>query len=73
MSLPDVRRGNSDMLFDVFKLTDENSFVLFLYINFSVRDYDIRGYVAMIMDISSLDTLKQLVAAFIERVTKDTE
>ncbi|MDB5524738.1 MAG: chemotaxis protein CheX [Rhizobium sp.] len=72
MSLPDVRRGNSDMLFEVLVTPVEDSFVLFLYINFSVRDHDIRGYIAMIMDLPSLETLKHLISAFIERVTKDT-
>jgi chemotaxis protein CheC len=72
MSLPDVRRGSSEMMFDVVSDQVDDSFVLFLYINFSVRDRDIRGYIAMIMDLPSLDLLKQLIAAFIERVTKDT-
>ncbi|MET0747309.1 MAG: chemotaxis protein CheX [Rhizobium sp.] len=71
MSLPDVRRGSSEMLFDVLSAPVEESFVLFLYINFSVRDRDIRGYIAMIMDLPSLDILKQLIAAFIDRVTQD--
>jgi chemotaxis protein CheC len=71
MSLPDVRRGSSEMLFEVLSSPVEDSFVLFLYINFSVRDRDIRGYIAMIMDLPSLDLLKQLIAAFIERVTQD--
>ena len=61
-----------DMLFEVLSSPVEDSFVLFLYINFSVRDRDIRGYIAMIMDLPSLDLLKQLIAAFIERVTQDT-
>lgn len=72
MSLPDVRRGSSEMMFDVVSDQVDDSFVLFLYINFSVRDRDIRGYIAMIMDLPSLDLLKQLISAFIERVTKDT-
>ncbi|MGA1801869.1 chemotaxis protein CheX [Rhizobium sp. HT1-10] len=72
MTLPDVRRGNSEMLFDVASNPVEESFVLFLYINFSVRDRDIRGYIAMILDLPSLEILKQLIAAFVERVTQDT-
>jgi chemotaxis protein CheC len=71
MSLSDVRRGSSEMLFEVLDSPVEDSFVLFLYINFSVRDRDIRGYIAMIMDLPSLDLLKQLIADFIERVTQD--
>lgn len=71
MSIPNVRRGNSDMLFEVLSPAVEDSFVLFLYIDFSVRDRDIRGYIAMIMDLPSLDMLKQLIAEFIARVTSD--
>jgi len=71
MSLPDVRRGTSDTLFEVMAGSAKDSFVLFLYINFSVRDRDIRGYIAMIMDLPSLEILKELIAAFIERVTED--
>jgi chemotaxis protein CheC len=73
MSLPDVRRGSSDILFEVLISPAEDSFVLFLYINFSVREHDIRGYIAMIMDLPSLEMLKQLINAFIERVTKDAD
>jgi chemotaxis protein CheC len=73
MSLPNVRRGSSESLFEVRAGATKDSFVLFLYINFSVRDRDIRGYIAMILDLPSLDILKQLIAAFIERVTADTQ
>ncbi|MDP9632399.1 UNVERIFIED_ORG: chemotaxis protein CheC [Ensifer adhaerens] len=71
MSIPDVRRGNSTSLFHVSTEGAEQGFVLFLYINFSVRDRDIRGYIAMIMDLPSLEILKTLVAAFIARVTQE--
>jgi chemotaxis protein CheC len=72
MSLPAIRRGSSDSLFGSFKSAGGDSFMLFLYINFSVRHRDIRGYIAMMMDLPSLEVLKELVAAFIERVTQDT-
>jgi len=68
MSLPNVRRGSSDTLFEVGDML-EDSFVLFLYIDFSVRDRDVRGYIAMIMDLPSIDKLKQLIGDFISRVT----
>jgi chemotaxis protein CheC len=45
--------------------------VLFLYINFSVRNKDIRGYIAMLMDLPSLEALKALIAGFIDRVIGD--
>lgn len=71
MSIPDVKRGNSASLFHVGTEDTTEGFVLFLYINFSVRDRDIRGYIAMIMDLPSLEILKTLVAAFIARVTQE--
>lgn len=72
MSLPAVRRGDSSHLFEALHAAEEN-FVLFLYINFSVRERDIRGYIAMIMDLPSLENLKQLIADFIERVLAENE
>ncbi len=72
MSLPDVLRGNSQALFEVGAESPDDALVLFLYINFSVKEYDIRGYIAMIMDLPSLGALKQLIADFIERITAET-
>ncbi|MCQ4633639.1 chemotaxis protein CheC [Shinella sp. CPCC 100929] len=73
MSLPNVRRGDSALLFETLVSGGEESFVLFLYINFSVRERDIRGYIAMIMDLPSLENLKQLIASFIDRVMTENE
>ncbi len=73
MSLPDVRRGDSALLFEAYDSGVEGSFVLFLYINFSVRERDIRGYIAMIMDLPSMEKLKRLIADFIDRVMTETE
>ena len=47
------------------------SLVLFLYIDFAVRSRDIRGYIAMIMDLPSLAMLKELLGEFIARVVGD--
>jgi PAS domain-containing protein len=41
--------------------------VLFLYINFSIRDRDIRGYIAMLMDLPALAAMRSLIADFIKR------
>lgn len=73
MSLPDVRRGDSDLLFEVPGSAREDSFVLFLYINFSVQERDIRGYIAMIMDLPSLEKLKLLISNFIDRVMTEID
>ncbi len=73
MSIPNVRRGDSTLLFEALRSSSDENFVLFLYINFSVRERDIRGYIAMIMDLPSLEKLKQLIADFIERVMAEDE
>jgi chemotaxis protein CheC len=49
----------------------DEGLVLFLYINFSVRERDIRGYIAMLMDLPSLAALKNLIGDFIARVMDD--
>jgi chemotaxis protein CheC len=41
--------------------------VLFVYINFAVKDRDITGYIAMLMDMPSLAALKILLDEFIKR------
>ena len=71
MSLPEVTRGDGKRLLEPPKNACGASLVLFLYINFSVRERNIRGYIAMLMDVPSLVTLKRLVGGFIERVMDD--
>jgi chemotaxis protein CheC len=66
MSLPEIVRGTSDGLFDV-AVSMSDDIVLFVHINFSLKGREIVGYVAMVMDFASLESLKQLVAAFIRR------
>ena len=72
MSLPKVLYGDGKALFDVGNVPDTDGLVLFLYINFTVRDRNIRGYIAMIMDLPSLGVLKRLLDQFIGRVTADS-
>lgn len=72
MSLPKVLYGDGRVLFSVDATPDVDGLVLFLYINFSVRDRNIRGYIAMIMDLPSLAVLKTLLGDFIARVTADS-
>jgi chemotaxis protein CheC len=47
--------------------------LLFLYIDFSVRARDIHGYIAMLMDLPSLSTLRGLIAEFIAELSGDEE
>lgn len=71
MSTPRVIRGDGPTLFRGEGGAEGGGSVLFLYINFSIRNRDIRGYIAMIMDLPSLASLKVLLADFIERVVGD--
>jgi chemotaxis protein CheC len=74
LSLPVVVRGSGGQLFaDPSATPIEGGLVLFLYIDFTIREHNIRGYIAMLMDLPSLATLKLLIADFIARVTADID
>ncbi|WP_395336265.1 chemotaxis protein CheX [Novosphingobium sp. BL-8H] len=68
MTIPEVLRGSGASLFEADGEGAGDGLVLFLYIDFAVRSRDIRGYIAMIMDLPSLATLKELLGEFIVRV-----
>ena len=67
MSLPIVIRGDGKHMFE----TAPSSLVLFLHIKFEIRQTKIGGYVALLMDIPSLDELRILIAKFIGSVASD--
>jgi chemotaxis protein CheC len=69
MSLPEVLRGNATTFFSLAPPPVAGDVVLFLYIDFAVRERDISGYIAMIMDLPSLNALTHLLDEFIERTT----
>jgi chemotaxis protein CheC len=66
MSLPVVIRGDSRKIFQ----GAPSSLVLFLHIKFDIHQKEIRGYVALLMDIPSLDELRSLIADFVRSVTQ---
>lgn len=69
MSVPVVCRGSGASLLACGDgVGGDDGLMLFLYINFSVRQRDLRGYIAMMMDMPSLQSLKTLLAGFIEQV-----
>ncbi|MGY2048168.1 chemotaxis protein CheX [Methylobacterium sp. JK268] len=72
MSLPAVMRGGGDAIFRPGGEAEDGALVLFLYINFSVRERDIRGYIAMLMDLPSLENLRVLIDDFIARAIGET-
>jgi chemotaxis protein CheC len=67
MSLPTVVRGDSHQM---FKSDESQSLVLFLHIKFEISTKEIRGYVALIMDIPSVEGLRALIADFIANATR---
>ena len=68
MSLPVVIRGEGRQMFESVEARE--SLILFLHIRFEIRNKEIRGYVALLMDIPSMDELRSLIADFIASVTK---
>jgi chemotaxis protein CheC len=67
MSLPTVLRGDSRQM---LKSDESQNLVLFLHIKFEISTMEIRGYVALLMDIPSIDELRSLIADFISDATK---
>lgn len=67
MSLPVVVRGDGQQMFE----SSISSLVLFLHIRFEIHQKKISGYVALIMDIPSLDELRLLIAAFVGSITRN--
>lgn len=67
MSLPTVVRGDSGQM---FKSEEIHSLVLFLHIKFEISKKEIRGYVALLMDIPSVAELRSLIADFIAHATR---
>jgi chemotaxis protein CheC len=65
MSLPTVIRGDSNQMFE----SANSTLVLFLHITFEIRQKEIGGYVALLMDIPSLDELRSLIAGFVKSIT----
>lgn len=65
MSLPMVVRGDSSHMFE----GASSGLVLFLHIKFEIRQKEIGGYVALLMDIPSLEELRSLIAGFVKSIT----
>jgi chemotaxis protein CheC len=66
ISLPSVIRGNGGELFEV--RNGVGSLVLLLYIDFIVKDRNIKGFIALLMDLPAIATLKVIVQDFIKSV-----
>ncbi len=71
MSLPVVVRVDSRRMFE--NVEAQKSLILFLHIKFEISKKEIGGYVALLMDIPSIDELRALIADFVTRVTQTTD
>ncbi len=69
MSLPIVIRGDGKRMFE----SETSTLVLFLHIRFEIRQKQIGGYVALLMDIPSIDELRSLIANFVGSLTQDED
>jgi chemotaxis protein CheC len=70
MSLPVVIRGDGRNMFE--SAETRQTPVLFLHVKFEISQREIRGYVALLMDIPSIDELRALLADFVAGITDDT-
>jgi chemotaxis protein CheC len=71
MSLPSIIRGDGATLFEV-ETSPGGPFVLFLYIDFKIKKHDVRGFIALLMDLPSIAALKDIVNDFISGIEKQT-
>lgn len=71
MSLPEVMRTSDAQLFAASPSGEDGGLVLFLFIDFRVRQRDIQGYIALLMDLPSLERLKDLINDFVLRATSE--
>jgi chemotaxis protein CheC len=66
MSLPSIVRGDGAALFG--GAASGQQFVLFLYIDFNIKKRDVRGFIALLMDLPSIAALKEIVNDYINGI-----
>ena len=65
MTLPSVLRGDGAALFEIDDEPKAGDQVLFLYIDFVIKDRDTRGFIALLMDLPAITVLKDIVRNFL--------
>jgi chemotaxis protein CheC len=66
ISLPSVIRGTGTRLFEEKGVV--GNLVLLLYIDFNIKGRDLHGFIALLMDLPAIKTLKIVVEDFIKNV-----
>jgi chemotaxis protein CheC len=70
MSLPSIVRGDGTALFE--SGTSGGQFVLFLYIDFNIKKRDVRGFIALLMDLPSIAALKVIVNDYVNSIRRQS-
>lgn len=70
MSLPSVVRGDGATLFGSSASAEQ--FVLFLYIDFNIKKRDVRGFIALLMDLPSIAALKEIVNDYVNNIQRQS-
>jgi chemotaxis protein CheC len=68
ISLPSIVRGDGAALFG--STASAEQFVLFLYIDFNIKKRDVRGFIALLMDLPSIAALKKIVNDYVSNVQR---
>ena len=69
ISLPSVIRGDGETLFRSAASASEN-LVLFLYIDFKLRQREISGFLALLMDLPALTVFRDLVRKYVDAIER---
>ena len=70
MSLPSVVRGDGAALFG--SGVSGEQFVLFLYIDFNIKKRNVRGFIALIMDLPSIAALREIVNDYVNNIQRQS-
>jgi len=70
MSLPSIVRGDSAALFGSAASAEQS--VLFLYIDFNIKKRDVRGFIALLMDLPSIAALKEIVNDYVNNIQRQS-
>jgi len=71
ISLPEILHGEGQEFFNLEPPPPPGDLVMFIYINFALRHSDISGYIAMLLDMPSMNILKDLLRDYIRRTAGD--